>query len=80
MNFFFFVDSSGRDKICTVWDLVKKKAKRTVPVFEVSSNCAETVNNVVEVARPIFVVRKIEVVCIRFGNAHFSTMEKGHQL
>lgn len=26
--------SSGRDKICTVWDLVKKKPKRTVPVFE----------------------------------------------
>ncbi|KAL2101183.1 hypothetical protein ACEWY4_002944 [Coilia grayii] len=26
--------SSGRDKICTVWDLEKKKAKRTVPVYE----------------------------------------------
>ncbi|CAJ1076526.1 transducin beta-like protein 3 [Xyrichtys novacula] len=26
--------SSGRDKICTVWDLKTKKAKRTVPVYE----------------------------------------------
>lgn len=26
--------SSGRDKICTVWDLKKRKAKRTVPVYE----------------------------------------------
>lgn len=28
--------SSGRDKICTVWDLKTRKAKRTVPVYEVS--------------------------------------------
>ncbi|XP_010783847.1 transducin beta-like protein 3 [Notothenia coriiceps] len=27
--------SSGRDKICTVWDLKTKKAKRAVPVYEV---------------------------------------------
>ncbi|KAM8961647.1 transducin beta-like protein 3 [Pelodytes ibericus] len=26
--------SSGRDKICTVWDLNTKSAKRTVPVYE----------------------------------------------
>ncbi|KAM3598149.1 uncharacterized protein V6R79_014238 [Siganus canaliculatus] len=26
--------SSGRDKICTVWDLKSRKAKRTVPVYE----------------------------------------------
>ncbi|XP_068606297.1 transducin beta-like protein 3 [Brachionichthys hirsutus] len=26
--------SSGRDKICTVWDLQSLKAKRTVPVYE----------------------------------------------
>uniref|UniRef100_UPI0037E84536 transducin beta-like protein 3 n=1 Tax=Semicossyphus pulcher TaxID=241346 RepID=UPI0037E84536 len=26
--------SSGRDKICTVWDLKTKTAKRTVPVYE----------------------------------------------
>ncbi|KAJ4931957.1 hypothetical protein JOQ06_010393 [Pogonophryne albipinna] len=26
--------SSGRDKICTVWDLKTKKAKRAVPVYE----------------------------------------------
>ncbi|KAM3916149.1 transducin beta-like protein 3 [Leptodactylus fuscus] len=26
--------SSGRDKICTVWDLVTNTAKRTVPVYE----------------------------------------------
>ncbi|XP_069569588.1 transducin beta-like protein 3 [Brachyistius frenatus] len=26
--------SSGRDKICTVWDLKSREAKRTVPVFE----------------------------------------------
>ncbi|CAJ0915261.1 unnamed protein product [Ranitomeya imitator] len=26
--------SSGRDKICTVWDLVTKTPKRTVPVYE----------------------------------------------
>ncbi|XP_040295657.1 transducin beta-like protein 3 [Bufo bufo] len=26
--------SSGRDKICTVWDLETKAAKRTVPVYE----------------------------------------------
>ncbi|GAA6228690.1 transducin beta-like protein 3 [Lates japonicus] len=26
--------SSGRDKICTVWDLGTQKAKRTVPVYE----------------------------------------------
>ncbi|XP_068192924.1 transducin beta-like protein 3 [Antennarius striatus] len=26
--------SSGRDKICTVWDLKSQKAKRTVPVYE----------------------------------------------
>lgn len=26
--------SSGRDKICTVWDLKTKKEKRTVPVYE----------------------------------------------
>ncbi|KAA0705315.1 Transducin beta-like protein 3 [Triplophysa tibetana] len=26
--------SSGRDKICTVWDLKEKKVKRTVPVYE----------------------------------------------
>ncbi|KAM7386801.1 hypothetical protein PAMA_009431 [Pampus argenteus] len=26
--------SSGRDKICTVWDLKTQKAKRTVPVYE----------------------------------------------
>uniref|UniRef100_A0AAR2J984 Transducin (beta)-like 3 n=1 Tax=Pygocentrus nattereri TaxID=42514 RepID=A0AAR2J984_PYGNA len=26
--------SSGRDKICTVWDLVQRKEKRTVPVYE----------------------------------------------
>uniref|UniRef100_A0A8C9ZLC6 Transducin beta like 3 n=1 Tax=Sander lucioperca TaxID=283035 RepID=A0A8C9ZLC6_SANLU len=26
--------SSGRDKICTVWDLETRKAKRTVPVYE----------------------------------------------
>lgn len=26
--------SSGRDKICTVWDLNKRTAKRTVPVYE----------------------------------------------
>nr|XP_020491885.1 transducin beta-like protein 3 [Labrus bergylta] len=26
--------SSGRDKICTVWDLKTNKAKRTVPVYE----------------------------------------------
>ncbi|KAI4890463.1 hypothetical protein NFI96_025586 [Prochilodus magdalenae] len=26
--------SSGRDKICTVWDLKERKVKRTVPVFE----------------------------------------------
>uniref|UniRef100_A0AAX7UBY3 Transducin (beta)-like 3 n=1 Tax=Astatotilapia calliptera TaxID=8154 RepID=A0AAX7UBY3_ASTCA len=26
--------SSGRDKICTVWDLKTRKAKRTVPVYE----------------------------------------------
>ncbi|KAM4632578.1 transducin beta-like protein 3 [Discoglossus pictus] len=26
--------SSGRDKICTVWDLVNKSPKRTVPVYE----------------------------------------------
>uniref|UniRef100_A0A665WEJ0 Uncharacterized protein n=1 Tax=Echeneis naucrates TaxID=173247 RepID=A0A665WEJ0_ECHNA len=26
--------SSGRDKICTVWDLETKKVKRTVPVYE----------------------------------------------
>ena len=30
-----FVCSSGRDKICTVWDLETRKAKRTVPVYEV---------------------------------------------
>ncbi|XP_029014911.1 transducin beta-like protein 3 [Betta splendens] len=28
------VISSGRDKICTVWDLKTRKAKRTVPVYE----------------------------------------------
>lgn len=27
--------SSGRDKICTVWDLKQQKAKRTIPVYEV---------------------------------------------
>lgn len=27
--------SSGRDKICTVWDLKSQQAKRTVPVYEV---------------------------------------------
>uniref|UniRef100_A0A3Q3W6A1 U3 small nucleolar RNA-associated protein 13 C-terminal domain-containing protein n=1 Tax=Mola mola TaxID=94237 RepID=A0A3Q3W6A1_MOLML len=27
--------SSGRDNICTVWDLESRKAKRTVPVYEV---------------------------------------------
>lgn len=26
--------SSGRDKVCTVWDLKSRKAKRTVPVYE----------------------------------------------
>ncbi|TSO37072.1 Transducin beta-like protein 3 [Bagarius yarrelli] len=26
--------SSGRDKICTVWDLKERKVKRTVPVYE----------------------------------------------
>ncbi|XP_012727820.2 transducin beta-like protein 3 [Fundulus heteroclitus] len=26
--------SSGRDKICTVWDLKSRQAKRTVPVYE----------------------------------------------
>lgn len=26
--------SSGRDKICTVWDLKTQKAKRTIPVYE----------------------------------------------
>ncbi|XP_076026765.1 transducin beta-like protein 3 [Genypterus blacodes] len=26
--------SAGRDKICTVWDLKKRTAKRTVPVYE----------------------------------------------
>ncbi|KAF3700233.1 Transducin beta-like protein 3 [Channa argus] len=26
--------SSGRDKICTVWDLKTRKAKRTVPIYE----------------------------------------------
>lgn len=26
--------SSGRDKICTVWDLESQKARRTVPVYE----------------------------------------------
>uniref|UniRef100_A0ABM5F138 Transducin beta-like protein 3 n=1 Tax=Pogona vitticeps TaxID=103695 RepID=A0ABM5F138_9SAUR len=26
--------SSGRDKICTVWDLEKKEAKGTIPVYE----------------------------------------------
>ncbi|XP_063790993.1 transducin beta-like protein 3 [Pseudophryne corroboree] len=26
--------SSGRDKICTVWDLVTRTSKRTVPVYE----------------------------------------------
>ncbi|KAL7860468.1 hypothetical protein AOLI_G00168170 [Acnodon oligacanthus] len=26
--------SSGRDKICTVWDLKQRKEKRTVPVYE----------------------------------------------
>ncbi|XP_076852925.1 transducin beta-like protein 3 [Brachyhypopomus gauderio] len=26
--------SSGRDKICTVWDLKERKEKRTVPVYE----------------------------------------------
>ncbi|XP_008286142.1 transducin beta-like protein 3 [Stegastes partitus] len=28
------VVSSGRDKICTVWDLKTRQAKRTVPVYE----------------------------------------------
>lgn len=27
--------SSGRDKICVVWDLRSHQATRTVPVFEV---------------------------------------------
>ncbi|XP_062840755.1 transducin beta-like protein 3 [Trichomycterus rosablanca] len=26
--------SSGRDKVCTVWDLKQRKVKRTVPVYE----------------------------------------------
>uniref|UniRef100_H3BWL6 Transducin beta like 3 n=1 Tax=Tetraodon nigroviridis TaxID=99883 RepID=H3BWL6_TETNG len=26
--------SSGRDKICTVWDLKQQKAKRTIPIYE----------------------------------------------
>ncbi|XP_030646685.1 transducin beta-like protein 3 [Chanos chanos] len=26
--------SSGRDKVCTVWDLKERKVKRTVPVYE----------------------------------------------
>lgn len=30
-----FICSSGRDKICTVWNLKGRKAKRTVPVYEV---------------------------------------------
>ena len=30
-----FLLSSGRDKICIVWDLQRYQAKRTVPVFEV---------------------------------------------
>lgn len=34
---FFFLDSSGRDKVCTVWDLVKRRPKRVIPVYEVSS-------------------------------------------
>lgn len=35
-----FICSSGRDKICTVWDLKSQKAKRTVPVYEVNKeNC-----------------------------------------
>lgn len=31
----FLFRSSGRDKVCTVWDLKSRKAKRTVPVYEV---------------------------------------------
>lgn len=27
--------SSGRDKICMVWDLKTRESKRTVPVYEV---------------------------------------------
>lgn len=30
-----FPPSSGRDKICTVWDLQSLQATKTVPVFEV---------------------------------------------
>lgn len=30
-----FICSSGRDQICTVWDLKTRKATRTVPVYEV---------------------------------------------
>ena len=30
-----FIPSSGRDKICIVWDLQSLQATRTVPVFEV---------------------------------------------
>uniref|UniRef100_A0A4W5L185 Transducin beta like 3 n=1 Tax=Hucho hucho TaxID=62062 RepID=A0A4W5L185_9TELE len=30
--------SSGRDKICTVWDLKSRTARRTVPVYEVNSH------------------------------------------
>lgn len=38
-----FICSSGRDKICTVWDLKTKKAKRAVPVYEVGlwKQCTE---------------------------------------
>lgn len=30
-----FICSSGRDKICTVWDLKQQTAKRAIPVYEV---------------------------------------------
>lgn len=30
-----FPPSSGRDKICIVWDLRSHQALRTIPVFEV---------------------------------------------
>lgn len=39
-----FLLSSGRDKICVVWDLQSYQASRTVPVFEVWPCRPEPVN------------------------------------
>ncbi|KAM9780107.1 transducin beta-like protein 3 [Neosynchiropus ocellatus] len=54
--------SSGRDKICTVWDLKEKKARRTVPIYE-------TVEGVVMLPAK----KNLSQIGVKSENLHFIT-------